>query len=62
VWLRLVATNPQAEKVNFDWIGPAPQVRIRIGRGEARLPGLGLQAVASVLNTVISESSVTQIS
>jgi multidrug efflux pump len=58
---QIVATNPQAEKVNFDWIGPARQVRIRIDQDEARLLGLSTQAVAAVLNTVISGNSVTQV-
>ena len=53
---QVVATNPQAEHVNFDWIEPARQVRIRIDQDEARLLGLSSQALASVLNTVISGS------
>jgi multidrug efflux pump len=58
---QVVATNPQAKQVNFDWIGPARQVRIRVDQDEARLLGLSSAAVASVLNTVISGSSVTQV-
>ncbi|WP_424626921.1 efflux RND transporter permease subunit [Bradyrhizobium sp. SYSU BS000235] len=58
---KIVAANPQAEKVNFDWIEPARQVRIRIDQDEARLLGLSSQAVAAVLNTVISGNPVTQV-
>jgi multidrug efflux pump subunit AcrB len=58
---QIIATNPKAEHVNFDWIEPARQVRIRIDQDEARLLGLSSQALASVLNTVISGSSVTQV-
>ncbi len=58
---QIVATNPQAEHVNFDWIGPARQLRIRVDQDEARSLGLSSQAVASVLNTVISGTPVTQI-
>src|SRR4029078_5622249 len=58
---QIVATNPEAEKVNFDWIEPARQVRIRVDQDEARLLGLSSQAVASVLNTVVSGTSVTQV-
>ena len=47
--------------VNFDWIEPARQVRIRIDQDEARLLGLSSQAVASVLNTVMSGAPVTQV-
>ncbi|MDI4237319.1 efflux RND transporter permease subunit [Bradyrhizobium sp. Arg237L] len=58
---QIVATNPQAEQVNFDWIGPARQLRIRVDQDEARSLGLSSQAVASVLNTVISGTPVTQV-
>jgi multidrug efflux pump subunit AcrB len=58
---QIIASNPKAEKVNFDWIEPARQVRIRIDQDEARLLGLSSQAVASVLNTVISGAAVTQV-
>jgi multidrug efflux pump len=58
---QIIATNPQAEQVNFDWIGPARQLRIRVDQDEARLLGLSSQAVAGVLNTVISGTPVTQV-
>lgn len=58
---QIISTNPKAEKVNFDWIEPSRQVRIRVDQDEARLLGLSSQAVASVLNTVISGTSVTQV-
>jgi multidrug efflux pump subunit AcrB len=58
---QIVAANPQAEQVNFDWMEPARQVRIRVDQDEARLLGLSSQAVAGVLNTVISGTSVTQV-
>jgi multidrug efflux pump subunit AcrB len=58
---RIVATNPKAEKVNFDWIEPSRQVRIRVDQDEARLLGLSSQALASVLNTVITGTPITQV-
>lgn len=58
---QIIATNPQAQQVNFDWIGPARQLRIRVDQDEARLLGLSTQAVAGVLNTVISGTPVTQV-
>ncbi len=58
---QIVAKNPQAVHVNFDWIEPARQVRIRVDQNEARLLGLSSQALASVLNTVISGTSITQV-
>ncbi len=58
---QIIATNPQARKVNFDWIEPARQVRIRVDQDEARQLGLSSQVLASVLNTIISGSSITQV-
>ena len=57
----IVATNPQAVHINFDWIEPARQVRIRVDQNEARILGLSSQAVASVLNTMISGNALTQV-
>lgn len=57
----IVAAEPRAEKVNFDWIEPARQVRIRIDQNEARLLGLSSQALAGVLNTVVTGNAVTQV-
>jgi multidrug efflux pump subunit AcrB len=58
---QIIATNPQAEHVNFDWIEPTRQVRIRVDQDEARLLGLSSQALASVLNTVITGTPITQV-
>ena len=58
---QVVAKNPQAVNVNFDWMEPAREVRIRIDQDEARLLGLSSQAIASVLNTVMSGAAVTQL-
>jgi multidrug efflux pump subunit AcrB len=57
----VIAANPSAEKVNFDWIEPAREVRIRIDQDEVRHLGLSSQALASVLNTVMSGAPVTQV-
>jgi multidrug efflux pump len=58
---RIVAANPKTEHVNFDWIEPARQVRIRVDQDEARLLGLSSQALANVLNTIISGNAITQV-
>jgi multidrug efflux pump len=58
---QVVATNPEARNVNFDWIEPAREVRIQIDQDEARLLGLSSDALASVLNTVISGISISQV-
>lgn len=58
---QVVAKNSQVVHVNFDWFEPARQVRIQIDQNEARLLGLSSQTLASVLNTVISGSAITQV-
>jgi multidrug efflux pump subunit AcrB len=58
---QIVATIPQAVHVNFDWIEPTRQVRILVDQDEARLLGLSSQALASVLNTVITGTPITQV-
>ena len=58
---RVVASNPKIGDVAYDWIEPARQVRIRVDQDEARLLGLSSQALGSVLNTVLSGTSVTQV-
>lgn len=58
---QVVAKNSQAANINFDWMEPAREVRVRIDQNEARLLGLSSQALASVLNTVMSGTSITQV-
>jgi len=58
---QIVATNHKAANINFDWIEPARQLRIRIDQDEARLLGLSSQAIASALNAVITGTSITQV-
>jgi multidrug efflux pump subunit AcrB len=61
---QVIAADPNVAHINFinfDWFEPARQVRIQIDQNEARLLGLSSQALASVLNTVISGSPVTQV-
>jgi multidrug efflux pump subunit AcrB len=58
---RIVASNPQARHVNFDWMEPARRVRIRIDQDQARLLGLSSQTLAQVLNSVVTGTTVTQL-
>jgi multidrug efflux pump len=55
-----VATDPSARRVNFDWMEPARMVRIRIDQDQARLLGLSSQAIAQVMNSVVTGTPVTQ--
>ncbi|MBV8402264.1 MAG: efflux RND transporter permease subunit, partial [Acetobacteraceae bacterium] len=58
---QIVATDPDARHVNFDWMEPARMVRIRIDQDQARLLGLSSQAVAAVMNSVVTGKPVTQL-
>lgn len=56
-----VAANPRAEQVNFDWIEPSRELRLRVDQDEARRLGLSSQALATALNAVVSGTVVTQV-
>ncbi|CAH1672072.1 MULTISPECIES: efflux RND transporter permease subunit [unclassified Chelatococcus] len=58
---QVIAANPQAEQVNFDWIEPSRELRLRVDQDEARRLGLSSQALASALNAVVSGTVVTQV-
>ena len=57
----IMSDNSVVRKINFDWIEPARMVRIRVDQDKARLLGLSTQAVANVLNTVVSGEPITQV-
>ncbi len=57
----VVASNPNIRRVNYDWMEPARMVRVRIDQDQARLLGVSSQALASVMNTVVSGTQVTQL-
>jgi multidrug efflux pump subunit AcrB len=58
---QIVSARPKAKLVNFDWMEPARMVRIRIDQDQARLLGLSSQALASVMNTVVTGTPITQV-
>jgi multidrug efflux pump len=58
---QVVASNPQAKQVNFDWIEPSRKLQLRVDQDEARRLGLSSAALASILNTVVSGTVVTQV-
>ncbi|MFT0860830.1 efflux RND transporter permease subunit [Ancylobacter sp. G4_0304] len=57
----VIASDPLTRLVNYDWIEPAREIRVRIDQNEARRLGLSTEAIASVLNTVITGAPVTQV-
>src|SRR5262249_44142966 len=58
---RVVAGDTRTRRINFDWIEPARQVRVRIDQDQARLLGLSSESIAGVLNKVMSGVPVTQV-
>ncbi|WP_247462538.1 efflux RND transporter permease subunit [Bradyrhizobium sp. 62] len=58
---QIVASSPDTKQTNFDWMEPDRQVRIRVDQNEARQLGLSSQAIATVLNAVITGTPVTQV-
>jgi multidrug efflux pump subunit AcrB len=56
-----LAADPRARHVNFDWMQPARELRVRIDQDQARRLGLSSAAVAAVLNANITGSTVTQV-
>jgi multidrug efflux pump len=58
---QIVAADNRARRINFDWMEPARQVRIRVDQDQARLLGLSSASIAAKLNTVMSGAPVTQV-
>jgi len=58
---QIVAADPAARDVNFDWMQPARELRVRIDQDQARRLGLSSAAVAAVLNANITGTTVTQV-
>ncbi|MGE5155304.1 MAG: efflux RND transporter permease subunit [Bdellovibrio bacteriovorus] len=58
---QIIADHRGAQDVNFDWMEPGRQVRIRIDQDQVRRLGLSSAAVASVLNTHVTGTTVTQV-
>jgi multidrug efflux pump subunit AcrB len=58
---QIVATDTRTRRINFDWIEPRRQVRVRIDQDQARLLGLSSESVAAVLNKVMSGQPITQV-
>jgi len=58
---QVMGANTNVRLVNFDWMEPARKVRIQIDQDQARLLGLSSQALAAVLNTVMTGTPITQV-
>ncbi|HSD41764.1 MAG TPA: efflux RND transporter permease subunit [Burkholderiales bacterium] len=58
---QVIAANPEARHVNFDWMEPARQLRLKIDQDQARSLGVSSASIAAVLNAAITGSTVTQV-
>lgn len=58
---QIVADHRGARDVNYDWMEPGRQMRVRIDQDQLRRLGLSSAAVASTLNTHITGTNVTQV-
>ena len=58
---QIMGADTNVRLVNFDWMEPSRKVRIQIDQDQARLLGLSSQALAEVLNTVMTGTPVTQV-
>src|SRR5262249_23374686 len=57
----VIGSDPRARHINYDWLEPARQVRVRINQDEARQLGVSSAAIAGGLNAAITGSTVTQV-
>jgi multidrug efflux pump len=58
---QVAASAADTRRINFDWMETARELRVRIDQDEARRLGLSSAAVASMLDTTISGTTVTQV-
>jgi multidrug efflux pump len=58
---KVMGADTNVRLVNFDWMELSRKVRIQIDQDQARLLGLSSQALAEVLNTVMTGTPITQV-
>ena len=58
---QVVAADHATRHINFNWMEPSRKVSVQIDQDQARRLGLSSQAIAAVLNTNISGTTVTQV-
>ena len=56
-----IATDSRARLINYDWMEPGREVRVKIDQDQARRLGVTSSAIAAVLNAAVSGSVVTQV-
>jgi multidrug efflux pump subunit AcrB len=58
---QVVGADTRTRHINFDWMEPARQLRVEINQDEARQLGISSSALASLLNSKVTGSTVTQV-
>jgi multidrug efflux pump subunit AcrB len=58
---QVVASDSGTRLVNYDWLEPSRQLRIKIDQDQASRLGVSSRMIASVLNAAVSGSTVTQV-
>ncbi|WP_424811891.1 efflux RND transporter permease subunit [Roseococcus sp. YIM B11640] len=58
---QVVGTSEGARHVNFDWMEPARQLRLRVDQEQARQLGLSSAGLSAMLNAAITGTTITQV-
>jgi multidrug efflux pump subunit AcrB len=56
-----IAGHADARNINFDWMEPKRQLRVRIDQDQARNLGLSSASLAATLNAAVSGAAITQV-
>ena len=58
---QVLGSDTRARHVNYDWMEPARQLRVRVNQDQARQLGISSTTLATVLNAKVTGSTVTQV-
>ena len=58
---QVIGSDTRTRHVNYDWMEPARQLRVRVNQDQARQLGISSAALATVLNAKVTGSTVTQV-
>ncbi len=58
---QVLGSDTRTRHINYDWMEPARQLRVRVNQDQARQLGISSAALATVLNAKVAGSTVTQV-
>ena len=58
---QVMGSDTRTRYINYDWMEPARQLRVRVNQDQARQLGISSAALATVLNAKVTGSTVTQV-